>query len=95
MQSVVFVVGFSLIFLLTYHPFSSTVWIGLGSDVLLPSILFYLSAIGILLISKIGLMLYQLVHTVTVRKYLFFCSSTSSSCRLQPTSQWLAWQECS
>ena len=72
MQSVVFVVGFSLIFLLTYHPFSSTVWIGLGSDVLLPSILFYLSAIGILLISKIGLMLYQLVHTVTVRKYLFW-----------------------
>lgn len=64
--------GFSLVFLLTYHPFSSTVWIGLGSEVILPTLLFYLSAIGILLVSKVGLMLYQLRHTVSVRKYLFW-----------------------
>lgn len=72
LQSVAFVVGFSLIFLLTYHPFSSTVWIGLGSEVWLPTLLFYLSAIGILLVSKVSLMLYQIVHTVSVRKYLFW-----------------------
>lgn len=64
--------GFSLIFLLTYHPFSSTVWIGLGSEVLKPTLLFYASAIGILLVSKVSLMLYQLLHTVSVRKYLFW-----------------------
>lgn len=64
--------GFSLVFLLTYHPFSSTVWIGLGSEVILPTLLFYLSAIGILLVSKVGLMIYQLRHTVSVRKYLFW-----------------------
>ena len=72
MQSIAFVVAFSLVFLLTYHPFSETVWIGLGPDVLIPTLLFYLSSIGILLISKIGLMLYQIRHTVSVRKYLFW-----------------------
>ena len=65
-------VGFSFIFLLGYHPFSSTVWIGLGSEVLLPTLLFYLSAIGILFLSKVGLMLYQIIHTVSLRKYLFW-----------------------
>ena len=65
-------VAFSLVFLLTYHPFSETVWIGLGPDVLMPTLLFYLSSIGILLLSKIGLMLHQLTHTVSVRKYLFW-----------------------
>lgn len=64
--------GFSLLFLLSYQPFSSTVWIGLNSEVRLPTLLFYLSAIGVLLISKISLMLYQKLHTVSVRKYLFW-----------------------
>lgn len=72
LQSILFVVGFSLIFLLTYHPFSSTIWIGLGSEVVLPTILFYLSSIAILVVSKVGLMIYQIRHTVTVRKYLFW-----------------------
>ena len=65
-------VAFSLVFLLTYHPFSETVWIGLAPDVLLPTLLFYLSSIGILLVSKFSLMYYQLAHTVSVRKYLFW-----------------------
>ena len=65
-------VAFSLVFLLTYHPFSQTVWIGLNPDVLLPTLLFYLSSIGILLVSKFSLMYYQLAHTVSVRKYLFW-----------------------
>ena len=72
LESVAFVVAFSLVFLLTYHPFSETVWIGLGPDVLLPTLLFYLSSIGILLLSKIGLMLHQLTHTVSVRRYLLW-----------------------
>ena len=65
-------VAFSILFLLTYHPFSSTVWLGLRADVLVPSMLFYLCGIGILLISKASLMLYQLTHTVSVRRYLFW-----------------------
>ena len=72
LKSVIFVVGFSLVFLLTYHPFSSTVWIGLGAEVVMPTLLFYLSGIGILLVSKVGLMIYQIRHTVSIRKYLFW-----------------------
>lgn len=72
LESVVFVVAFSILFLLTYHPFSSTVWLGLGNDVVLPSVLFYLSAISVLLLSKMGMMLYQIRHTITVRKYLLW-----------------------
>lgn len=72
LESVAFVVAFSLVFLLTYHPFSQTVWIGLGPDVLKPTLLFYLCSIGILLLSKFGLMYYQISHTVSVRMYLFW-----------------------
>lgn len=70
--SVAFVVAFSFVFLLTYHPFSSTSWLGLKRDVLVPTILFYLSGICILLTSKLGLMHYQVGHTVSVRKYLLW-----------------------
>ncbi|MBR3449626.1 MAG: LytTR family transcriptional regulator [Bacteroidales bacterium] len=72
LESVAFVVAFSFLFLITYHPFSSTTWLGLKPDVLVPTILFYLSSVGILLISKACLMLYQVRHTVSVRKYLFW-----------------------
>ena len=72
MESVAFVVAFSILFLLTYHPFSSTTWLGLKPDVILQSVLFYLSAIGVLLLSKMGLMIHQIRHTITVRKYLFW-----------------------
>lgn len=65
-------VAFSFLFLVTYQPFSTSTWLGLKPDVLIPTVLFYLSAIGILLISKAGLMLYQLRHTVSVRKYLLW-----------------------
>ena len=65
-------VALSFLFLITYHPFSSTTWLGLKPDVLVPTILFYLSSVGILLISKACLMLYQVRHTVSVRKYLFW-----------------------
>ena len=65
-------VAFSFLFLITYHPFSNTNWLGLKPDVLVPTILFYLCSVGILLISKAGLMLYQIRHTVSVRKYLFW-----------------------
>ena len=67
-----FVVIFSFIFLLTYHPFSETIWLGLNPDVWRPTVLFYLSSVGILLASKVGIMIYQLGHTVTVRQYLLW-----------------------
>lgn len=70
MESVAFVVVFSVLFLLTYHPFSTTSWLGLAPGSLLPTVLFYLSAICILLLSKGTLMVYQLRHTISVRKYL-------------------------
>jgi len=72
LESVAFVVIFSFVFLLTYHPFSATTWLGLKPDVLLPTVLFYLLGIGILLVSKVGLMIYQVSHTVSVRKYLLW-----------------------
>lgn len=72
LESVAFVVVFSFLFLLSYHPFSSTIWLGLKPDVVLPTVLFYLSGIGVLLLSKIGLMIYQIRHTITVRKYLLW-----------------------
>ena len=72
LESVAFVVAFSLLFLLTYHPFSATTWIALKPETLLPTVLFYLSGIGILLASKVSLMLYQRKHTVSVRQYIFW-----------------------
>ena len=65
-------VGFSIIFLITYHPFSSTTWLGFKSDVIVPTVLFYVCAVFILLLSKASIMYYQLRHTVSIRKYLFW-----------------------
>lgn len=72
MESVAFVVAFSILFLLSYHPFSSTVWLDLKPGLIGPTISFYLSGIGVLLLSKMGMMLYQIRHTITVRKYLLW-----------------------
>ena len=71
--SVAFVVIFSLLFLLLYHPFSETVWLSTNPEgTLLPSILFYLVAILILLISKSLMWLYQLRHTFSVGRLLLW-----------------------
>lgn len=64
--------AFSFVFLVTYHPFSSTTWLGLKPDVVRPTILFYLCSIAVLLLSKLGLMLYQQRRTVSVRVYLLW-----------------------
>lgn len=73
LKSVPFVVGFSLLFLFLYRPFSDTIWITLDSKSNLRQILlFYLVNILILLISKFALMGYQIRHTVTVPQYLLW-----------------------
>ena len=64
---------FSVLFLLLYHPFSDTNWLSTDpKGTLLPTVLFYLVAILILLVSKFLMMLYQIRHTITVRKYLLW-----------------------
>ena len=71
--SVAFVVIFSFLFLLLYHPFSDTIWLGLDpKNNLVPTLLFYLVCILILIISKELMMLYQLRHTITVNRYLIW-----------------------
>ena len=71
--SVAFVVIFSFLFLLLYHPFSDTIWLGLDpKNNLVPTLLFYLVCILFLIISKELMMLYQLRHTITVNRYLIW-----------------------
>ena len=71
--SVAFVVIFSLLFLLLYHPFSETVWLSTDPEgTLLPSILFYMVGILILLVSKFLMMLYQIRRSFTVGRLLLW-----------------------
>ena len=71
--SITFLVVFSLIFLLLYHPFSDTVWLGLDPGrTLVPTLLFYLSSIFIQLLSKALMLLYQIRHTITVTRYILW-----------------------
>ena len=73
--SVAFVVVFSILFLHLYQPFSETVWISLDPDkTLTPTVLFYLSGIAVLLVSKALLQLYQIRHTVSAGRYLLWLS---------------------
>ena len=76
LESVAFVVGFSILFLLLYHPFSDTAWLGTDPEgTLLPTLLFYLVSIIILLGSKVLMMLYQLRHTISVGQLLLWLFS--------------------
>lgn len=71
--SVAFVVIFSLLFLLLYHPFSDTVWLSTDPEgTLLPTILFYMVGILILLGSKFLMMLYQIRRSFTVGRLLLW-----------------------
>ena len=71
--SVAFVVIFSFLFLLLYHPFSDTIWLGLDPDNnLLPTLLFYLACILLLIANKGLMMLYQIRHTITVGRFLLW-----------------------
>ena len=71
--SVAFVVIFSLLFLLLYHPFSDTVWLSTDPEgTLLPTILFYMVGILILLVSKFLMMLYQIRRSFTVGRLLLW-----------------------
>jgi len=71
--SVAFVVIFSMIFQLLYHPFSNTTWLGVDPQgTLLPTILFYIVCIMILLTSKNLMMLYQIRNTFTVGRLLLW-----------------------
>lgn len=68
--SVAFVTVFSFFFLLIYHPFSETAWLGLDPEkTLVPTLLFYVVGIFILLVSKMLMQLYQIRHTLTVGRY--------------------------
>jgi len=67
------VVIFSVLFLLLYHPFSETNWLSTKPEgTLLPTVLFYLVSILILLVSKGLMMLYQLRNSFTVGRLLLW-----------------------
>ena len=64
---------FSFLFLFLDHPFSDTIWLGLDpKNNLVPTLLFYLVSILILVISKELMMLYQIRHTITVGRYILW-----------------------
>jgi hypothetical protein len=71
--SVAFVAVFSLLFLLIYHPFSETAWLGFKPDeTLAPTLFFYLVSIAILLISRALMQLYQIRRTLHAGRYLLW-----------------------
>ena len=64
---------FSLLFLLIYHPFSETAWLGFKPDeTLAPTLFFYLVSIAILLISRALMQLYQIRRTLHAGRYLLW-----------------------
>lgn len=64
---------FSLLFLLIYHPFSETAWLGFKPDeTLAPTLFFYLVSIAILLISRALMQLYQIRRTLSAGRYLLW-----------------------
>ncbi|MBR1538442.1 MAG: LytTR family transcriptional regulator DNA-binding domain-containing protein [Bacteroidales bacterium] len=74
--SVAFVVVFSFLFLFLYHPFSDTIWLGLDPKKnLVPTLLFYLAGIFILILSKVLMMLCQRRRTITVNRYLLWIAA--------------------
>ena len=71
--SAAFATVFSFFFLLIYHPFSETAWLGLDPEkTLVPTLLFYVVGLFILLVSKMLMQLYQLRHTLTVGRYILW-----------------------
>ena len=73
LNSVLFVMGFSVLFLLLYHPFSDTIWLDIHSrEKVVPTLLFFAAGGCILLVSKALMLLYQQRHTVTLNKYILW-----------------------
>lgn len=70
MLSVVFITLFSILFLFIYSPFSSTTWFNLlRTSSLALTVLFYLIAISILVVSK--LLMYNLQKKILITKRLY------------------------
>lgn len=65
--------GFSVLFLLLYHPFSDTIWLDIRArEKVVPTLLFFIGGGCFLLVSKALMLLYQQRHTVTLNKYLLW-----------------------
>lgn len=72
-DSVAIIFLFSIIFMLVYRPFSATSWLGfrtLGASV--HTILFYLSCIVLMSLSKFAVYRFQLRHTLTVWRFVIW-----------------------
>ncbi len=69
-KSVIFILGFSILFMIIYKPFSTTAWFGFYPfRKLITTIIFYLISVLILVVSKQLLYIYQSKHKLSITKY--------------------------
>jgi hypothetical protein len=69
-ESVIFIVGFSILFMIIYQPFSTTAWFGFYPlSTLLTTIIFYIISVAILIVSKQLLFVYQSKHKLSITIY--------------------------
>lgn len=75
-QSVLFIVLFSIIYMTVYQPFSKTAWFGLHpTRTFLVTLLFYAIAIGTLILSKLIMYHWQKRHSFTVQAALLWLAA--------------------
>ena len=76
LESVFFIVLFSVIFMVVYQPFSATAWFGLSpAPRLFVTLCFYLVAIAILVLSKQLFAYFHAERTLSVRTYLLWIAA--------------------
>lgn len=76
LESVLFIVLFSVIFMLVYQPFSVTAWFGLSpAPRLFMTLCFYLVAISIMLLSKQLFAYFHAERELSVRVYLLWIAA--------------------
>ena len=75
-QSVLFIVLFSIIYMTVYQPFSKTAWFGIHpARTFLVTLLFYAIAIGTLILSKLIMYHWQKRHSFTVQAALLWLAA--------------------
>jgi hypothetical protein len=75
-KSVLFIVGFSILFMIIYQPFSATAWFGFYPlSKFLTTVLFYIISVAILIVSKKVLFIYQSKHDLSITIYSLWISS--------------------
>jgi hypothetical protein len=75
-KSVLFIVGFSILFMIIYQPFSATSWFGFYPfSKFITTVLFYIISVAILIVSKKVLFIYQSKHDLSITIYSLWIGS--------------------